>query len=47
MLSTSKDGWATDRTLHLVNGGILTLDLKPYEAVVLRPVTIEEEMESL
>ena len=47
VLTTSKEGWGTDRTLHLVNGGILTLDLKPYEAVVLKPVTVEEEIEAL
>ena len=36
ILVTDRDGFAVERTKRLVTGGILTLDLRPYEAVVLK-----------
>jgi alpha-glucosidase len=34
-LVTDRDGYSTERRKRLVTGGILTLDLRPFEAVVL------------
>ena len=39
-IATYAGGWSTQGNLHLVNGGILTLDLRPFEAVVLKPVKL-------
>lgn len=36
ILSTHGEGWSLERSLHLVSGGLLTVDLRPFEAVVLR-----------
>lgn len=36
ILVTDRDGFSVERTKRLVTGGILTLDLRPYEAVVLK-----------
>ena len=35
LLSTDRDGYSTSPKKYLVTGGIMTLDLRPYEAVVL------------
>ena len=35
VLVTDRDGYSTERRKRLVTGGILTLDLRPFEAVVL------------
>jgi len=42
VLSTDADGYSTERWLRLVTGGMLPLELKPNEAVVLRPARLPE-----
>jgi alpha-glucosidase len=48
LLSTDRDGYSTSPKKYLVTGGIMTLDLKPYEAIVLyHKGTGDEEARSI